>query len=288
MNTSERRELSAEEKLRRLVVGLAVECEIYNRRRNPELLRLYSNPDPEEIKALYERLITSEDHRDREVAIWLGLAVELPPIKIDFRDLITELQEMEFILFHLLRRVDEEAQRDLSDWMNYLANAAYSLRDGFLLDAKSDMNRALESSKRESVERAKVNSRLRYEIELLQAETSRRFEELKNLPVSLDLPEERLDLLMGIQEALLKLMRRYYLDHIGRKYDLFPYVVQRLNSALRYAMRRDVEMERVGKEMELALIYLRERGTKISEEEPAALAREMLGEIERLALKVGD
>lgn len=283
MKASGRKDLSADEKLRRIVVGLAVECEIYNRRMNRELLRLYSNPDLGEIKALYDRLIVSEDHRDREVAIWLGLAVDLPPVKIDFRDLITELQEMEFILFHLLRRVDEEAQRDLSDWMNYLANAAYSLRDGFWLDAKSDMNRAVESSRRESVERIKMNARLRYEISLLQAETLRRFEELKGLPLSLDIPEERIDLVMGIQETLLKLMRRHYLDDVGKDYDLFPYVVQRLNSALRYALQRDLGIDRIRKEMELAMNYLREKGRMISEEESATLARETLREIERLA-----
>lgn len=285
MDSINNRELSADERLRPVIVGLAVECEFYNRRVNPELRRLYSNPDIEEIKALYSRLIVSDDHRDRLVALWLGLAVDLPPLKIDLKDLIAELQEMEFILSNILRRVDEMTSRDLSDWMNHLANAAYSIRDGFWMDAKIDMNRALQSSERESIEGLKANPSFRYEIELLQKETSRRFEELKNLPVALDIPEERLDLALEIQGVVIELMEGLYLEQTSGE-DELRYVTQRFIAALRYVMRRDIPLERIKKEMELASSYLKSRVGEISDEDTAALAKGVQRRIEALSTRI--
>lgn len=277
---------SADEKLRLVIIGLAIESEFYNRRANPELQRLYSNPDLDEIKVLYNRLIASDDHRDRLVALWLGLTVGLPPFEFDLKDLITELQEMEFILFNMLRRVGEGLLRDLSDWMNHLANAAYSLRDGFWMDAKIDMNRALHSSRKESIERIKANPSWRYEIELLQAETLRRFQELRDFPATLDIPENSLDLVLEIQGVLLELMERCYLEPVGGGKALLLDVTRRLNTALRYAMREDIGLERAKKEMESALIYLKGRIEEISDEDTAALVKEAQRRMEALSARI--
>jgi len=277
---------SAGEKLRRVIVGLAMESEMYNRRANPELHRLYLNPDLEAINGLYGRLIASEDHRDREVALWLSLAVEKPPLGIDLQDLIKELDEIEFILFNLLRRVDETTQTDLGSWMNYIINTAQSIRDGFWMDAKIDMNLALHNSRKESVERIKANPHIGYEIRLLQTETSRRFTEIRDFPVTLDLPEERLDLILEIQSILLELMVRIYLELVREEAELLHPVAQRLNAALRYVMRRDIQLERAGNEIKLASSYLEEKAKGEFEEDTAALVREAQRRIEALSARM--
>ena len=277
---------SAGEKLRRVIVGLAMESEMYNRRANPELHRLYLNPDLEAINGLYGRLIASEDHRDREVALWLSLAVEKPPLGIDLQDLIKELDEIEFILFNLLRRVDETTQTDLGSWMNYIINTAQSIRDGFWMDAKIDMNLALHNSRKESVERIKANPHIRYEIGLLQTETSRRFTEIRDFHVTLDLPEERLDLILEIQSILLELMVRVYLELVKEEAELLHPVAQRLNAALRYVLRRDIQLEQAGNEIKLASSYLEEKGKGELEEDTAALVREAQRRIEALSARM--
>jgi hypothetical protein len=278
--------LSAGEKLRRVIVGLAMESEIYNGRANSDLHRLFLNPDLEAIKDLYDRLIASDDHRDREVALWLGLAVEKPPLGVDLQDLIKELEEMEFILFNLLRRVDEATQIDLGSWMNYIINTAQSIKDGFWMDAKTDMNMALYISRKEAVERIKANPYIRYEIGLLQTETLRRFMEIRDFPVKLDLPEERLDLILEIQSVLLDLMVRIYLERVKEEAELLNPVAQRLNTALRYVMRRDIQLERAGNEIKLASSYLEEKAKGEFEEDTAALVREAQRRIEALSARM--
>ena len=277
---------SAGEKLRRVIVGLAMESEMYNRRANPELHRLYLNPDLEAINGLYGRLIASEDHRDREVALWLSLAVEKPPLGIDLQDLIKELDEIEFILFNLLRRVDETTQTDLGSWMNYIINTAQSIRDGFWMDAKIDMNLALHNSRKESVERIKANPHIGYEIRLLQTETSRRFTEIRDFHVTLDLPEERLDLILEIQSILLELMVRIYLELVREEAELLHPVAQRLNAALRYVLRRDIQLEQARNEIKLASSYLEEKAKGEFEEDTAALVREAQRRIEALSARM--
>lgn len=277
---------SAGEKLRRVIVGLAMESEMYNRRANPELHRLYLNPDLEAINGLYGRLIASEDHRDREVALWLSLAVEKPPLGIDLQDLIKELDEIEFILFNLLRRVDETTQTDLGSWMNYIINTAQSIRDGFWMDAKIDMNLALHNSRKESVERIKANPHIGYEIRLLQTETSRRFTEIRDFHVTLDLPEERLDLILEIQSILLELMVRIYLELVREEAELLHPVAQRLNAALRYVLRRDIQLEQARNEIKLASSYLEEKSKEEFKEDTAALVREAQRRIEALSARM--
>jgi len=279
-------DLSTDEKLRRIIVGLALESDIYNRRTNPELHHLYLNPGIEVLRELHDRLIASDDHREREVALWLSLAVERPPLKVDLQDLVKELEEMEFILLNLLRSVDEAAQIDINGWMNYIINTAHGVRDGFWIDAKIDMNLALQISKSESVERIRVDPHFTYEIGLLQKETSRRFKEIRDFPAMLDLPEERLDLILGIQSMLLDLMGRIYLEQVKEEVEILGYVAQRLNAALRYVLRRDIQPEKAEKEIKLASSYLEEKAKGISDGDTAALAEETRKRIKALSAMV--
>ena len=259
---------------------------MYNRRLNPELGSLYEEPDLSKIEALYKRLITSADYRDREVGLWLGLIVETPHRSLDFRDLQKELEEMEYILTSLMSRVDESSQRELNDWVNYLTNAAYGIRDGFWFDAKIDMNRALKSSNSEALNGLKNNLLLGYEIALLQSETSKIFDQLKNLPVSLNIREDRLDLVLNVEAILLEVMKEIYLRDTSIPSEVLKYVSDHTSSALRYSMKPDTSIEQIRNEMEIVSHYLVSRSEEVSEDAITCWIREMQARISMVQEKI--
>jgi len=229
-------------KLGKIAVGLALESEILNRRRNQRLFDLYRNPTLEGIKALYEELKNSASHYDREVAIWLSTVLDLSPKRLDVEDLLQEFREMEWLLYHMLEEVEMSQRQDLSDWMNFLVNAAHSIEDGWYIDAKLCMNLALEFSRKESIESIKQNPVLGYLINLLQIETLRRFQEIREMPSKLDIPEERLDVIVAIQEILIDLSSKYYLgdleEHVSA---LLKYVIPKIRSSMNHLMRSDLD-----------------------------------------------
>lgn len=229
-------------KLGKIAVGLALESEILNRRRNQRLFDLYRNPTLEGIKTLYEKLKNSASHYDREVAIWLSTVLDLSPKRLDVEDLLQEFREMEWLLYHMLKEVEMSQRQDLSDWMNFLVNAAHSIEDGWYIDAKLCMNLALEFSRKESIENIKQNPVLGYLINLLQIETLRRFQEIREMPSKLDIPEERLDVIVAIQEILIDLSSKYYLgdleEHVSA---LLKYVIPKIRSSMNHLMRPDLD-----------------------------------------------
>lgn len=229
-------------KLGKIAVGLALESEILNRRRNQRLFDLYRNPTLEGIRALYEELKNSASHYDREVAIWLSTVLDLSPKRLDVEDLLQEFREMEWLLYHMLEEVEMSQRQDLSDWMNFLVNAAHSIEDGWYIDAKLCMNLALEFSRKESIENIKQNPVLGYLINLLQIETLRRFQEIREMPSKLDIPEERLDVIVAIQEILIDLSSKYYLgdleEHVSA---LLKYVIPKIRSSMNHLMRSDLD-----------------------------------------------
>ena len=229
-------------KLGKIAVGLALESEILNRRRNQRLFDLYRNPTLEGIRALYEELKNSACHYDREVAIWLSTVLDLSPKRLDVEDLLQEFREMEWLLYHMLEEVEMSQRQDLSDWMNFLVNAAHSIEDGWYIDAKLCMNLALEFSRKESIENIKQNPVLGYLINLLQIETLRRFQEIREMPSKLDIPEERLDVIVAIQEILIDLSSKYYLgdleEHVSA---LLKYVIPKIRSSMNHLMRSDLD-----------------------------------------------
>lgn len=229
-------------KLGKIAVGLALESEILNRRRNQRLFDLYRNPTLEGIRALYEELKNSASHYDREVAIWLSTVLDFSPKRLDVEDLLQEFREMEWLLYHMLEEVGMSQRQDLSDWMNFLVNAAHSIEDGWYIDAKLCMNLALEFSRKESIENIKQNPVLGYLINLLQIETLRRFQEIREMPSKLDIPEERLDVIVAIQEILIDLSSKYYLgdleEHVSA---LLKYVIPKIRSSMNHLMRSDLD-----------------------------------------------
>ncbi len=192
-------------RFKRFIVGLALESSLANGCPVQGLRELYLEPDPERVRELHERLINSGRHGEREVAIWLEPAIEMGPLRYDPRRIVEEMREMEFLLYLLIRRAGE-AQRDVNYWMDYISNAAQSLIDGYWIDAKIFLSRALQASIRSSIEGLKTDPSLSYEVDVLQKATLSYFKEVSSYPITLEAPEERLDLLLEVQGIMLELM----------------------------------------------------------------------------------
>ncbi len=245
------------DQLNRVIVGLALKSELYNKRANPALVALYVRPDLDAIEDLHDRLLASPDHVDREVAFWLELALEQPPIPLDLEDVRTELTEMEVLLYDLVLRADSASQGSLNDWMNYLANVPQSLQDGRGLDAKVLMSLAVQSSRSEAVERRKRDPLVRYRIEILQKETARLFEVIKRIPLRLHVADERVDALEQVQDILIDALRQANRpDASAELNDALRYPIQKLEAAQRHLMHPDLQSDLVKRETVIACEYL--------------------------------
>jgi hypothetical protein len=233
-------------KLRRLTVGLAIESALDQGFDVVALGGLYSDPDEAGIRELHGRLITSVDHRDREVAIWLEPALGADSLKSDPAKLAGEMREMEFILLTLARRAGV-AQQEINAWMNYVANAAQFIVDGFWIDAKILLSRALMSSGTPAVEALKADPDLLYEVDVLQRATSAYFDELRGYPVSIRVPTERLNAALDLQGIMIDLMRSGELGgEEGRK---VKETVHGLSSVLHHLMGSRETPEEIRKEL---------------------------------------
>ena len=253
------------DRLNKVVVGLALKNELYNKRLNQTLFDLYSRPEIDAIKDLHDRLISSNDHFDREVAFWLELALQQPPVQIDLQDVNAELTEMEVLLYDLVLRANSESQRSLNDWMNYIANVPQSIQDGNWIDAKILMSLAEQSSRKESIERIKRDPQLRYKIEVLQKETSRLFELTKRIPLRLVASEERLCAIEKILEVLIELLQRYNFERPQERLsDMICYSIQKLEASQRSLLRSNIKTDDAKNEIIIASKYLEQQMSVIT------------------------
>ena len=255
-----------DERLVKVVVGLALECALVNRRDSRLLFSLYSDADMDRVKELHDRLIASSDHYDREVAIWLEPVIELGTLKSNPGGLVAEMRKMEFVLNTLIHR-SGEAQREVNNWMNYIANAAHSLEDGFWIDAKILLSRALQSSRCPSIERLKADPSLRYEVDVLQRATASYFEEVKGYPLRLRFPEDRLNAILKVQEIMLDLMQIHYGEKYGENAEITGTPIQRMSATIRYLMDERKELEASKRELRLASEHLEAKLNKIVDKE---------------------
>ena len=255
-----------DERLVKVVVGLALECALVNRRDSRLLFSLYSDADMDRVKELHDRLIASSDHYDREVAIWLEPVIELGTLKSNLGGLVAEMRKMEFVLNTLIHR-SGEAQREVNNWMNYIANAAHSLEDGFWIDAKILLSRALQSSRCPSIERLKADPSLRYEVDVLQRATASYFEEVKGYPLRLRFPEDRLNAILKVQEIMLDLMQIHYGEKYGENAEITGTPIQRMSATIRYLMDERKELEASKRELRLASEHLETKLNKIVDKE---------------------
>jgi signal transduction histidine kinase len=227
----------------KIAVGLALESAILSRAETGTLVSLYSDPNPQGVWELHDRLMESGDHRERETAIWLETGLEADPMKSDPAGLVVELREMEYVLFAFISRAGG-AQREVNDWMNYIANAAQFIVDGFLLDAKIMLSRALQASRAPAVEELKSEPGLSYEVGVFQEATASYFNEVKWYPVALRIPEERLDTILTLQRSMLEIMRSRMRLEAPEEPELIRGIIQRLSSSLRHLMEENAEEAR--------------------------------------------
>ncbi|MEM2094079.1 MAG: hypothetical protein QXI32_02130 [Candidatus Bathyarchaeia archaeon] len=244
-----------DKRMLKLIVGLALENELYNHRENKVLRRLYSEPDLKELKSYHRKLALSEDTRDREVSFWLEHALPQEPSSTNLSNLIIRLRQIEAILYSMLMEGTGEVQ-DLNDWLNYVANVGESLKDNYFMDAKILASRALESSSR-ALAAAMQNPVRRYELGILRNETLRIFEELKSLHPKLTIPESLLDTHLKIQASLIELLTllREGSEVRDAKQEL-QYSAQKLASAQRLLLRSEKEMLRASQDIAQAQEYL--------------------------------
>jgi len=251
-------------RLLRISLGLALQSAIPRGIEVEALLALYSNPNLDEVSELYGRLMASGRHGDREVGFWLEPVLELRPATPDHGRLAAEMRKMEFLLYELINRAGE-ARQEINDWMDFISNAIESLTDGFWIDAKILLSQALEISQSESVERTKSDPSLRYEIDVLQRATAEYFHEVRDYPLKLAIPEDRLETLLKVQEILLDLMQIQIRKEPAKK-EMLVIAIRRLNTAMRYLMNKDKTVEAARQEVRLALECLMGSESKVSDE----------------------
>ncbi len=224
----------------KIAVGLALESVILSRAETETLASLYSNPDLRRVWELHDSLMKSDDHRDREAAIWLETGLDPTPMKSDPVRLVRELREMEYVLFAFISKAGG-AQREVNNWMNYVANAAQFITDGFWIDAKIMLSRALQASKAPAVEELKSEPGFSYEIRVFQGATASYFNEIRGYPVSLHIPEEKLNAILMLQHSMLEIMRSRMRLEAPEEPDLIRGIIHKLSSSLRHLMEEKTE-----------------------------------------------
>ena len=247
-----------DKRMLKLIVGLALENDLYNDHENQQLRRLYSDPDIRQIENYYRKLASSESSYDREAAFWLENALQQErPTSVDISALIVRLQQLEAILYTLLMDSAFDASRDLNDWLNYVANAGESLKGTYFLDAKILTSRAIESSERALAAASMRDPRRRYELGLLKTETQKIFEELKMVHSTLPVPEELLDAHLKIQASLIELLTLLKgADAEKQATQELRYSAQKLASAQRLLLRSQKEVSKAGQEIAQAQEYI--------------------------------
>jgi len=270
-----------DERFIKVVVGLALESAIVNRRDTQALMTLYAEPDLEHVRELHDRLIVSDDHLDREAAIWLEPALDLGPVRSDPRRLVVEMREMEFVLYTLIAR-SGDAGRVMNQWMNFIANAAHSIEDGFWIDAKILLSRALQSSRHASVERLKLDPGLSYEVDILQRATASYFEEVKGYPLRLGIPEDRLEAILKAQEVMLDLMQIHYGEAAREDAATVAPAIYRLSAAIRYLMDERRGIDAAEREMRLASEHLETKLGGVADEALRELMDESIKRIKEV------
>jgi hypothetical protein len=241
-------------RLLKMAIGLALETAIVQRRETRELTSLYSNPDRRKIAKLHRRLIASDDTYEREVAIWLELVLDAPTLKSDPQKLATEMREFESVLYTLISRMGS-FETELNHWMNFVANAAQYIQEGYWIDAKIMLSRAVHLSKTTAVEKIKSTPEYGYEIDVLQRATASYFEEVMGYPLELKTPEGSLEPIVAIQEVMLDMMREYY-DGMQENEGAFRQAIQRLSSVIRHLMEGN--SGKAEQELRLASTYMEE------------------------------
>ena len=270
-----------DQKVARIIIGFALQNALVNDVKVDELVALYSSPDLERARKMYEQLSTSTRHYDREISIWLQQLFEQTSPKTDPKELITDLRKTEFLLFMMLNR-SGDAQNSVNDWMNYIVNAAESLADGYWMDTKILLSQALEVSHSEQVEQLKLDRSIAYEIDTLQRATLSYFQEALTYPSRMATPDEATGDILNVQVILLDLLQLRHRKKKAISNEMFAVITQRLNAAVRNLMKGEKDNASALQEMKLAVQYMNENKNLVTDREGRRLISESAGKIEDL------
>jgi len=215
-------------KFMKIIVGLALEEIIRKLKFDPQLNDLYvqlddlySDPNRAKIKSLHSDLVSSSNGNFREIGFWLEPLITFPEPNIDWRDLVIEMQETELGLFNIfyLLEVSRERQHevnDLREWFNSIGSSVNYIRQDDWIHAKIHASKAFEFSLSDSIEKMREDEHLKGAIDAFRRETEKYFEHIKTFPVRIEIPEDRFDTIIEVQEVLVELMKKLYLQHPDR------------------------------------------------------------------------
>jgi hypothetical protein len=272
-----------DKRFQRVAVGLALENQL-NKGRDDRLLRaLYDDPSADKISATYRRLITSKDHDDRETSFWLELGLRQDPTSFpDKNALLSRIRRMEIIIYDILGKAEPNITQPLNDWMNYIANAGESINEGYWIDAKILMSRAVDASEETLSKLGPADLKNRRELEILRTETIRDYEELLKASFRLKLPTSRLDALQTIQSIHLRLLRRQLADKAESSRNLLGFIVEKLATAEKLLLQEEATVQKAKEEVEQALTYLDTQALRVEDRGTRRWMDELREELRRL------
>ena len=280
-------------KTRKIVVGLALQAGIRRNRLDPTISDLYSNPDPASIASLNDRLIHSKDPEDREVGFWLEPAVKRKPPEIDWRDIVINMLETELDLLDLAYRIQTSHLREtfrvdgLLDWLNEIGNSVNNIRSGDWIYAKIAISRALHKSHDTSIEKIRENEYLTGAIDSHRKSTENYFDQILTFPCKLTMLEDRVDTILEVQDLLIEIMRKYYLESPNRiLVDVILYPIEKLGVAQDYLLNPERSEEQANYEIGLASEHLKEKVVNIQNSETLKWAKNIQERIEFLFSKL--
>jgi hypothetical protein len=289
--------LGLDQKLVKVAVGLALEAEMESGDEDSSvldrLLRLYANPDPVGVQVLHDELLKSDIFEDREVGLWLELALTGRRSDFDWREVVMDMQETELDLFDLAylietsEYVNEFRAFGLLDWMNSIGVCVSNIRSGNWVLAKIDVNRAVHRSLAVSVEKIRGNEDFRSAVDEHRKATADYYERVLEFPCESNIPEDRLDTILEVQELLIELKRKYRREPANKVLsDVALYSIEKLGVAEDCLLDSKTGLEQAGYEVGLVYEYLKEKVEAIRNEEIRAWIVKLLERIEFLSSHV--
>ena len=255
-----------DKRFQKVVIGLALENELYKGREDRLLEELYEDPSADTITGIYRRFISSKDPREREIAFWLELGLSQEPMTFpDKIELLHRVREIETILYDILTRVGQNISQPLNDWLNYIANSGESINQGYWIDAKILMSCAVEASDETASKITLSDVKMRHDLGILRSETRQEFEELLEASFRLRIPERSLDKILAVQTLLLKMLRNQVIEG-ARPDSISRYLVEKLAKAEKLLIQENPEILKTEAEIEQALTYVERQSTLIQDD----------------------
>jgi len=282
-----------DQRIAKVAVGLALEAELERDNEDSSvldrLLRLYAAPDSVVVKALHDELVGSDSFEDREVGLWLELALTGRQPDFDWREVVMDMQETELDLFNLAYLIETSEYRNrfrafgLLDWMNSIGSCVSNIRDENWVLAKIDANRAVNESLAESVEKIRINEDLRGAVDEHRKATKGYFERVLKFPCKSGVPEDRLDTILEVQGLLIESKRKYHLEPADRVLsDVALYAVEKLGVAEDCLLDSKTSVEEAGYEVGLVSEHLKGKVESIRNQEIRAWVVKLMERVEFL------